>query len=254
MKLEFKDDFEYNLLNIENINRTKQFKFLFDFIIKYHKKIKGDIFEFGTFQGRTLFAIAIILKKLKSKKKIYAFDSFKGFPIYSKEDDYKNFDKLFKEKKISKNHYNQIKKYKIIKKILDKNIKFNAKDLSPHSDFSSTSKKNILRKIKLFNLSNIQIIEGPFEKTVKKFFSKKRNIFACNIDCDLYSGYKTILPYIYRDLSVNGYVHLDEYFSLKYPGARIACDEFFEQNNIKPLKNKTDDREFERWYFTKKKY
>ena len=70
MKLEFKDDFEYNLLNIENINRTKQFKFLFDFIIKYHKKIKGDIFEFGTFQGRTLFAIAIILKKLKSKKNI----------------------------------------------------------------------------------------------------------------------------------------------------------------------------------------
>ena len=37
---EFKDDFEYNLLNIENINRTKQFKFLFDFIIKYHKKLK----------------------------------------------------------------------------------------------------------------------------------------------------------------------------------------------------------------------
>ena len=87
----------------------------------------------------------------------------------------KNFDKLFKEKKISKNHYNQIKIYKIIKKILDKNIKFNAKDLSPHSDFSSTSKK-FLRKIKLFNLSNIQIIEGPFEKTVKSFFKKKKYI------------------------------------------------------------------------------
>ena len=52
-------------------------------------------------------------------------------------------------------------------------------------------------------------------------------------------------------LYVSGFVYLDEYYSFKYPGAKIACEEFFKANNITSIKNKVRTGEFERWYLTK---
>jgi len=45
---------------------------------------------------------------------------------------------------------------------------------------------------------------------------------------------------------------LDEYYSLKFPGAKIACDQFFKQKKIS-AKSHVDIRpgEFERFYITK---
>ena len=45
--------------------------------------------------------------------------------------------------------------------------------------------------------------------------------------------------------------HLDEYYSLKFPCARIACNQFFKEKNIIPLKQVVRSGEFERWYFTR---
>ena len=45
---------------------------------------------------------------------------------------------------------------------------------------------------------------------------------------------------------------LDEYYSLKFPGAKIACDEFCHLHNIQPQKQvSVPNSEFERWYLTK---
>ena len=52
-------------------------------------------------------------------------------------------------------------------------------------------------------------------------------------------------------LEKNGYIHLDEYYSIKFPGARIAIDEFCSLNKIKLKKQKTPSYEFERWYLKK---
>ena len=111
---------------------------------------------------------------------------------------------------------------------------------------------DVRKKIEEFQLDNIELIVGDFTDTVEKFFlNYSGKIFSCNLDCDLYLGYKNTLPYIYERLIKGGYVHLDEYYSLKFPGARIACDEFFKENNIHPIKNKVELTEFERWYLTK---
>ena len=80
---------------------------------------------------------------------------------------------------------------------------------------------------------------------------RKIKISSCNIDCDLYDGYKIILPYVYKFLSRNGYIFLDEYYSLKFPGAKIATDDFCKKFKIKPKKHLTRLGEFERYYLTK---
>ncbi len=62
------------------------------------------------------------------------------------------------------------------------------------------------------------------------------------------------MSYISEYLRIDGYVHLDEYYSIKFPGARIACEEFLSSNdtNLSLKKNDTPKEEFERWYLEKK--
>ena len=64
-----------------------------------------------------------------------------------------------------------------------------------------------MKKIDTFELDNIVLIKGSFDKTVPEFFSDfQRKIFSANIDCDLYEGYKSVLPPVWKFLSKGGYV------------------------------------------------
>ena len=76
-------------------------------------------------------------------------------------------------------------------------------------------------------------------------------IFAANIDSDLYESYRIILASLYPKLVKGGMIHLDEYFSLKFPGARIATDQFARENGLKLKKIKNFDWEFERYFIQK---
>ena len=48
-------DWEYNILGIDNYNKPDKLKIYYDFIIKNHNKLEGDILEIGVFNGKTLF-------------------------------------------------------------------------------------------------------------------------------------------------------------------------------------------------------
>ena len=74
--------------------------------------------------------------------------------------------------------------------------------------------------IKYFLINNIKIIKGDVTKTIPIFFKKnlKKKIMACNFDLDLYQPYKVALPLVWKNLNKRGYIHLDEYYSLKFPG------------------------------------
>jgi len=74
---------------------------------------------------------------------------------------------------------------------------------------------------------------------------------AALLDSDLYLSYKTVLPFIWDRLVTAGYMFLDEYYSLKFPGARIATDEFFTDKKDKPRKHRVDAGDFERWHVRK---
>lgn len=151
------------------------------------------------------------------------------------------FDKLYKKKQISKNHYYKVLFRRSIKKI----------NFSSSGNFTNTSIDNLHRKIKKLNLNNIKIIKGDFSQTLPFFFNNNKKIFACNVDCDLYESYRIVLPYVWRNLSKGGFVHLDEYYSIKYPGAKIATDNFLNLNKItiKKFKDKNDD--FFRYFLIK---
>ena len=61
-----------------------------------------------------------------------------------------------------------------------------------------------------------------------------------------------MLPIIFENLEPNGYINLDEYYSLKYPGAKIATDQFLiKYQDAKLVKNQTPSNEFIRYYITK---
>ena len=227
-------DYIFSLCKIENhnLNSGTKFKVWFDHFIKNHKKIKGDLFEFGVYRGSSLISMAILMKRLNSKKKIYGFDSFSGFPSYSK---YDNFNQFKKNKNLFDKKF--LENVEIFKKI---NIKFGNQltidKISTSKNFSNTSYRYVKSMIKLFNLNNIVLIKGDFSKTVPIFFKNyNKKIFSANIDCDLYNGYKICLPHLWKNLSKKGIIYLDEFYSLKFPGPRIACNEFIKKNKIKSL-------------------
>ena len=247
------DEFLFNLFGVEEFHSetNSRLRFWFKHIRDNALKDDGNIFEFGVYRGASLIAVALILRELGSKKEVYGFDSFEGLPTYSQYDELENFFK-YKEKYFDEKF---IDKYELFLKTKEKVTginEFSASTISTQGDFSNTSYESTVEKIEFFELENIEIIKGSFADTVEKFFGDyNQTISSANIDCDLYDSYRICLPLIYEYLFEGGHVHLDEYYSMKFPGAKIACDNFFEEKNITPRKNQNRKGEFERWYFTK---
>ena len=76
--------------DIHNLN-SSSLRFFYKYIINNINRIEGDILDLGVYRGRSLITTAIILKKLRSKRKVYGFDTFSGFPKLSKFDQRVNF-------------------------------------------------------------------------------------------------------------------------------------------------------------------
>ena len=100
------------------------------------------------------------------------------------------------------------------------------------------------------NLDNIVLIPGKFSETMTESHGIKK-IMAAVIDCDLYQSYLDSLNFIWPLLSDKGFIHLDEYYSLKFPGARRATLEFIEENKNASLHQNSNPQDFERWYLIK---
>ena len=77
--------------------------------------------------------------------------------------------------------------------------------------------------------------------------NENSKLMCALIDADLYESYKVCIPYIWRNLSKKGMIFLDEYYSLKFPGARLATNEFFFDKKSKLKKISDKPRDFERW-------
>jgi hypothetical protein len=242
--LKEKYDYMFNILEIDNFNKqTSHLRNYYNFIIQNHKKLKGDLFEFGVYKGKSLIATALLLKKLKSKKKVIGFDTFSGFPSYHKYDNLKYL----------KNFSDVYNKHLILKKCVSfkKKMQINKKNISTSNDFSDVSIKELKDKIKFLKLKNIILVKGNFNKTIPQYIKNIKQIFAANIDSDLYESYKIVLSNLYPRLVKGGMIHLDEYFSLKFPGARIATNQFVSENNLKLKKIKNFDWEFDRYFVQK---
>lgn len=238
---------EFNVLGIYDFNSPGKLKSYYDWIVRNHNKIDGDILEAGVFRGKSLLATGLLLKKLGSNKKVFGFDSFSGFPpVYHSNDELSVFESLRDSGAISEEHYSKHLKLKKYRSLL-KDTEVTVENISSSVDFSDTSEALIYRKAEMLGLDNIEIIKGDFSDTMIQEDFLGTKLMAGLLDCDLYNSYKIALPFIWERLESNGMVFLDEYYSLKFPGARIACDEFFSSRIEKPQQVPTSPREFERW-------
>ena len=244
-------DWEFNVLGIDNYNKIGKLKPYYDFIKNNHNSIDGDICEIGVYRGFSLLATAMLLKEIGSSKIVYGYDSFMGFPSYHENDDLNKFETLYFNGLISQEHYNDFKLNLSYKNLIS-NVKIDATNISSSGDFSNNSLTLLEKKINFLGLDNIKLVKGDFKDTMTNQKEIDNQIFFAGlVDCDLYMGYKTSLPFLYEKLNRNGYVYLDEYYSLKFPGAKIASDEFFSSKKEKPLMHEKVNGDFERWYFIK---
>jgi hypothetical protein len=75
-------EYTLDLLGVEGPHKQiiSNYRFWYEHIKKNAFKNDGDIFEFGVYRGKSLITAALILKELNSKKILYGFDTFDGFP------------------------------------------------------------------------------------------------------------------------------------------------------------------------------
>jgi len=246
------DDWVFNTLGIESFNQSSRsrLRHWFTHLKDNVHNIDGDIFEFGVYKGGGVLSMGILLKILNSTKKIYAFDSFSGFPSYHKNDSLDNF-----ETRNDLFDHDMQHKAQLCRNLAEWRLKeaVNPSNISTSGDFSDISKAWLENRINQFELDNIVLVEGDFINSVPKFFDGYNgNIFSANIDCDLYEGYRSTLGPVYERCLPGSMIYLDEFYSLKFPGARIAVSEFFDGKNDELFKLRSFKHEFERWAIIKK--
>jgi hypothetical protein len=247
--LNLTEDWEFGVLGVYNYHKPGKLDEYFKHIIETDKYLEGDVCEVGVFRGSSILATALLLKQVGSNKKIYGFDSFSGFPGYHKNDQLEMFEKMFSQGQISKELFNKVKKNQEYRSLALGHV--TVENISSSGDFSNNVLSLLQRKINLLNLDNIILVEGDFKNTMRSGSFPAVKFSSCLIDCDLYEGYQASLPFVWEKLVRGGYLYLDEYYSLKFPGARIATDEFFNDKLDKPLMHNLIDGDFERWHVRK---
>jgi len=245
------DDWEFNVLQIYNYKKEGKLDGYFKFIENNYDKLDGDIVEIGVFKGASLIAAALLLKELGSDKVVWGFDSFSGFPSYHELDSLSQFERLYKEGHITKEHHACYLRNLEYRGFMNKH-KVSPSTISTSGDFSGTSKSMLEDKIDFFNLDNIHIVDGDFQTTMQSNTMKEVRFMVGLMDCDLYESHAVALPFVWDRMVKNGYMFLDEYFSLKFPGARIAINNFFSDKQDGPQMYPRKTTDFERWYVTKK--
>jgi len=208
------------------------------FAIYNTSRSKFDIAQCGVYEGATLLGIAETCRFLGLDAHIYGFDSFDGFPknIDCDYDKPMYFKTLMSEGKIDKAHYDQAF------------IRTSAFTNDSHLDktYFSIDKEKLLQRVATYN--NITLIDGDFDRTLSAF---RESIDLLHLDCDLYMSYCTSLTNLYPLLSSQGRVVFDEYYSLKYPGAREAVNRFFKERSSEGVFLRFRHGDFERWLLKK---
>ena len=192
--------------------------------------------ECGVYEGTTFFPIYHVLKRIFSSFSMVAIDSFSGFPnetLLNKNDEFEKFEILFREGVITRDHLNRAR-------VRCSNLK-NKEHIQ--KDYFAKYEKEFFRRAE--GKREINIVKCSFSDLKTRFTNGRDKYDLVFLDCDLYLSYKYCLDFFNNKTEV---FIFDEYFSLKYPGARIACDEFVTENSgWKFFKKIERNPYFERW-------
>lgn len=177
----------------------------FQKLISMIADVPGAIIECGVGQGRGL-AVLCSLAALENKdRRLWAFDSFEGFPGLTNEDQAdESFISSLKEYEAFDLRYvhNTLLQFGISRSDIDRRISI-AKGFIPDS---------------------LALYDG-------------QPVAFLHLDLDIYDSYKEALNYFYDLVSPSGIIAFDEYNKLldvaKWPGAIKAINEFIELRGLK---------------------
>lgn len=164
------------------------------------RDIAGDVVECGAAQGGSAALMALTLRQLQSRRKLWVCDTFEGLPAPSSEDP-----------------------------------DFELADL-----FTGTCVGTLNEVRALFNrlgvLEDVEFVKGLFQETLP--VTPVPSIAVLHIDGDWYESVKVCLECLYDKVVPNGVIQLDDYGYWK--GARKAVDEFFERRGIQARLKRLD--------------
>ena len=171
-----------------------------DYFLKFLKEtesIEGDVLELGVYKGGATTLFAHFLKKINSKKKVYACDGFSGLP----------YDDKFSGHKDAKKGY-----------------------------LSDTSYEYVIKKFQEFEVDDkIIVIKGLFNDAVPQKLSDNKFSFVL-FDFDLYQSTMQALHFVYPRVPKNGIMIFQNYErkNKNSPdwGETKAIDEFFADKGI----------------------
>ena len=205
------------------------------------KEIKSGVFvQCGVFKGWTLVPALLYCEKYNYDIEFHGFDTFGGFPsdvISNPKDEPIQFIDLFENGAIDQEHFDKAKERTN-----------NFKGINHLSEEYFSDIGNVLTFESHFSGSFVKYHKGTFSNTTKNF---NKEIDILHLDCDLYQSYLDVLNGLYKNVKQGGSIIFDEYYSLKYPGPRIAVDEFLKDKKGYLEKYITPEG-FERWCFIKK--
>jgi len=158
--------------------------------------LEGDIVECGTYKGGSSILIAHVLNTIKSRKRIYACDTFEGHP------------------------------YDDINSVVD---------YHRAGQGSDTSVSYVRAKFQKFGVSDrITIVKGKFEDTLLSELGDK-NLSLAFLDCDLYDSAKFCYSFLYPRIVHRGCMIVHDYVKSdkqRIFGVSLATDEFLREKGL----------------------
>ena len=192
-------------------------RFILD-CLKNTETIKEDIVEMGSYKGGGTIIMAEQLRALSSSRRIFAFDSFAGFPDISEND-----------------------------RMINGNI------YASTESFRDVSFRNVKKLLALLNLDGYtKVIKGRFQQVIPTSFADEKKFSIVILDADLHDGTKFGLEFFYSRLAREGVLILDDYCipgeenTSTYPGVKRAVDTFLADKPEKVI-----HAAHSMWYFTK---
>jgi hypothetical protein len=194
-------EYTLDLLGVEGPHKQiiSNYRFWYEHIKKNAFKNDGDIFEFGVYRGKSLITAALILKELNSKKILYGFDTFDGFPKISKFD-LSNFSKHVKKGDLKANTFDEL-----IKLI----------EIYDSSRF-------------LGHVNKVKLIKGDANKTIPLFLKNNPHLLVSLLflDFDLYEPTKVALKHFLPRMPKGAILAFDELDNPLWPGEALAMLEY----------------------------
>ena len=166
-----------------------------------------SILELGVFRGGTTICFAKFLKMIDSKRKLFACDTFSGFP----------YDDIIGREKVSKDN--------------SSNEMYDRSKLG----LEKTNYDYVKMKYKRFEVENyVEVIEGRFEDTLYQKLADKKFSFVFS-DSDLYKSTLFSLEFLKTRMCKEGIIAFHNYGKSEFGtwGETNAVDEFCQKNKMK---------------------